>query len=80
MHRHTFLTKLTFIFPLRRRQAERLGADFKIHYMDVPLDEICRRLEARNERVGQDAVFRVARADVEEWARCFEPPVAEELE
>ena len=62
-----------------RRQAERLGVGFKIHFMDVPLDELCRRLEVRNERVGQDAVFRVTRADVEQWAQWFEPPVDEEL-
>lgn len=63
-----------------RRQARRLGADFRIHYMDVPLDELIRRVEIRNGSAEGDPVFRISRGDLEQWAAMFQPPTQDELE
>lgn len=63
-----------------RRQAQLLGADFQIHFMDVPLDELHRRIEARNAKVGEDAVFRVTREELQLWNSWFQRPTPEELE
>ena len=62
-----------------RQQARRLGADFRIHYMDVPFDELLRRIDLRNERAGSDPVFRISRADMESWIPFFQPPSKDEL-
>lgn len=58
-----------------RREAERLGAGFQIHYMDVPLEELRRRLEARSLRPGE---FCITREWIDQWARQFELPLEEE--
>ena len=47
--------------------------------MDVPLDELVRRLEVRNGCVGQEPVFRISREDMEQWAEIFQPPSEDEL-
>lgn len=62
-----------------RREARRLGADFRIHYMDVPLDELHRRLEERNKQAGENAVFRVTYENLVEWNGWFQRPDEEEL-
>ena len=61
-----------------RRQAQRLGADFRIHYMDVPLDELHRRISLRNAQAG-NGVFSVTREELETWAGWFQTPTEEEL-
>lgn len=63
-----------------RRKARALGADAKIHYMDVPNDIIRERLEARNRSAGDNAVFYVGRKEFDEWSGLFEVPTKEELE
>ncbi len=63
-----------------RRKARALGADTKIHYMDVPGDIIWERLEARNRSAGDNAVFYVGRKEFDEWSGLFEVPTKEELE
>lgn len=62
-----------------RRQAQRLGVGFRIHYMDVPLDELARRVESRNARADQETAFRISREDLERWSAMFERPAEEEL-
>lgn len=62
-----------------RAQAEKLGVDFRIHYMDVPLDELWRRLEARNEELGDVPVFHITREEIELWHSWFQAPTADEL-
>ena len=54
---------------------ERLDAGFQIHYMDVPLEELRRRLEVRSRRSGE---FCITREWIDQWARQFEPPLEEE--
>lgn len=63
-----------------RREAERLGADCRIHYMDAPLEELHRRLEKRNEQAGENAVFRVTYENLVEWNGWFQRPTQEELD
>lgn len=63
-----------------RQKAHALGADSKIHYMDVPNDVLWERLNARNQSAGENAVFYVGRKEFEEWSGLFEMPTKEELE
>jgi predicted kinase len=61
-----------------RDQARSLGAWSELRYLAVPLDELWRRIESRN----QTAMWRhhpVTRAHLDEWATRFEPPTDEEL-
>lgn len=59
-----------------RRKAESLGADFKIHYMDCPLDILWERVKERSKKPGE---FSISRENLEQWSKIFEPPTAEEL-
>ena len=63
-----------------RQKAHSLGADSKIHYMDVPNSIIWQRLSARNKLAGKNAVFYVSKEDFEQWSGLFEIPTKEELE
>ncbi len=63
-----------------RRKAHSLGANFKIHYMDIPTDIIWERLAARNQSAGKNAIFYVAKEEFDEWSGLFEIPAKEELE
>lgn len=63
-----------------RRKARSLGADCKIHYMDVSNEVIWERLNARNQSAGKNAVFYVGREEFDEWSGLFEVPAEEELE
>ena len=56
----------------KRLGARALGAAVELHYLDVPLDELCRRLEVRN-------TVPITREMVEEYAPLFEAPDADEL-
>ena len=61
------------------REARALGADFQIRYVHAPLEELCRRLDARA-RAGQKDVFQtITREDMEQWAALFQPPDEAEL-
>ena len=62
-----------------REKAREIGADFKIHYQECPLNTLWERLEKRNEMVGKETVFRISRENLETWFRQFEPPSEEEL-
>ena len=62
---------------LRARAAE-LGVLARLHYCDVPLDELKRRVAARNRDLPEHA-FAVSAADLDRWNGLFEPPTADEL-
>lgn len=57
-----------------RLQAQRLGAAVELLYLDVPDDELWRRIQ---ERAMEDPP--IERSDVDEWRRHFEPPGEQEL-
>lgn len=57
-----------------RTQARELGASVELHHLDVPLDELWRRIQARNAETPP-----VERSDVEDWAHTFQAPDEAEL-
>ncbi|MEX2032240.1 MAG: AAA family ATPase [Dehalococcoidia bacterium] len=61
-----------------RGVARGLGVGVELHYLDVPTDELWRRIEARNsEPPWVSAPIR--RADLDEWVATFQVPDAGEL-
>ncbi|MFI5914770.1 AAA family ATPase [Dactylosporangium sp. NPDC051541] len=63
----------------KRAAARALGAAVELRYLDVPLDELARRLEARN-AAAPWATAAITRELLELHAPLFEPPDADELE
>ncbi len=59
-----------------REGARALGASVELRYLEVPLDELVRRVEIRNTQPGQTTI---TRAHLEEWQDVIEIPTAEEL-
>lgn len=60
-------------------QSKLLNVSFKIHYMDVELDELLKRLEDRNNNPEYLAFF-ISKEHLIEWYNIFEPVTLEELE
>ncbi|MDD3411570.1 MAG: ATP-binding protein [Eubacteriales bacterium] len=60
-----------------REIARQLGADFRIHYMNTPLDEIYRRLDARN-AAGRADVFVISQEDMAGYLPHWQPPQPDE--
>ena len=61
-----------------RTVARRLGAGVELHHLDAPIDELWRRVEARN--LDPSWTDRpIARADLDEWDAIFERPDDDEL-
>jgi predicted kinase len=61
-----------------RSRAEKLGADFRIHFLDVPDEVLFERLATRNS-VQAHATFFIPEPKLREWIQMFEPPSADEL-
>jgi predicted kinase len=61
-----------------RNRAKELGADFKLHYMDVPYSELYRRLEERNRNL-PDGAFEIPKAEMDRYITIFQPPTGDEL-
>jgi predicted kinase len=61
-----------------RARAAALGADTKLYYLEVPLDELKRRIALRNAALPPDT-FHVDVAQLDLWAGQFEPPALDEL-
>lgn len=62
----------------RREQIKGLNAKIAMHYMDVPFEELLRRIDIRNNQVAYDIVP-LTRELMEEYAQTFEPPSEEEM-
>jgi len=62
-----------------RSRAKNLGADFKIHFVDVPEELLVERLKARND-MHKEGTFFIPKAKLTEWIQIFEPPSSEELD
>lgn len=62
----------------KRLAARALGVPVELHHLALPIDELVRRLEARN-RSGARGSARVTRAMLEEYAALFEAPRDDEL-
>jgi predicted kinase len=61
-----------------RTVARALGAGVELHYLDVPIDELWRRIDARNYAPPWDAEP-ITREHLDEWLAIFQAPDAEEL-
>lgn len=61
-----------------RQVARELDAETRIHYLDVKLSELKRRITRRNETVSAPA--QVTPDDIDSWALLFEPPTKKEME
>lgn len=61
-----------------RAAARDLGVGVEMHYLDIPLDELWRRIEIRNMEAPWISAP-ISRADLSEWAAIFQPPDADEL-
>ena len=61
-----------------RSAARGLGVGVELHFLDVPTDELWRRVEARNSVPPWDS-NPIRRADLDEWLRLFQAPDTAEL-
>jgi predicted kinase len=58
--------------------ARGFGVGVELHYLDVPADELWRRIEARNSEPPWDS-HPIRRADLDAWLRVFQAPDPDEL-
>ncbi len=61
-----------------RSTARGLGIGVELHYLDVPADELWRRIEARNSEPPWDS-HPIRRSDLNGWLRQFQAPDPAEL-
>ncbi len=63
-----------------RARARALGAQVQFHYLDVPIEELWRRIDVRNQQLTVGDVP-ITRAQLEEYWAIFDPqrPTPEEL-
>lgn len=61
-----------------RERAQNLGVAFQLHYMDVPHEELYRRLEIRNSNLPA-GTFTIPKTEMDRYITLFQPPVPEEL-
>jgi predicted kinase len=62
----------------KRLAARALGVPVELHHLDVPTDELRRRIEARN-GVGEASAAQITREMLEEYTKLFEAPTDNEL-
>lgn len=62
-----------------RNQAEALGAQVQLRYLQVERDELWARLSQRNANLPA-GTFVVTEAQLDLWSSWFEPPAADELQ
>jgi predicted kinase len=62
----------------KREAARAMGAAVELHFLDLPLDELWRRVERRNS-AGEPGTVPISRANLEHWATLFQAPDAAEL-
>lgn len=60
-----------------RSVARDLGVGVELHYVDAPIDELWRRIDARNSEPPWDSQP-ILRSHLEEWAQIFQVPDAAE--
>ncbi len=62
-----------------RLRAKHLGASSEVHFLDVPADELLRRLAVRNSQPSQES-FHISEESMQAWIEFFQEPTPEELE
>lgn len=55
-----------------------IGASVELHYLDVPKEELWRRIQKRNAELPDDCIP-VTELELEEWLSWFTPPDLAEL-
>lgn len=61
-----------------KAKAKSIGAATRLYFLDVPRDELHRRLQERNKNLPPDT-FPIKETDLDEWIKQFEVPMPEEL-
>ena len=61
-----------------RSRAKQLGASSEVHFLDVPHDELLRRLAQRNTQPSQFS-FRIPEEMMKPWIALFQKPTLDEL-
>ncbi|MDR1969833.1 MAG: ATP-binding protein [Candidatus Nomurabacteria bacterium] len=61
-----------------RRMASKADANFKIHFMDVPIEKLYERLKKRNQLVTTEG-FVISKEKMDRYLKLFEPPTEEEF-
>lgn len=61
-----------------RARAKRLGVSSEVHFLDVPRDELLRRLEQRN--VWPGLSFQIPEEMMTPWFEIFQAPTCDELQ
>jgi predicted kinase len=62
-----------------RSRAKQLGARSEVHFLDVPADELLRRLVRRNAQLSSMA-FHISEEMMQPWIVFFQKPTPDELE
>ena len=62
-----------------RSRAKTLGASSEVHFLDVPPDELMRRLAIRNSQSSPES-FYIPEAMMKPWIAFFQRPTPDELE
>jgi predicted kinase len=62
-----------------RSRAKELGASSEVHFLDVPHDELLRRLAQRNAQLSKFS-FRIPEEMMKPWIAFFQKPTPDELE
>jgi predicted kinase len=62
-----------------RLRAKRFGAISEVHFLDVPEEELLRRLAVRNSQPSPES-FHISEESMKSWMAFFQKPTAEELE
>jgi predicted kinase len=61
-----------------RLAARDLGVGVELHFLEVPTEELWRRIDARNAVPPWDS-YPISRAHLDEWTASFQPPDVAEL-
>src|SRR5512136_131031 len=61
-----------------RSRAKQLGASSEVHFLDVPEEELLRRLEMRNSQPSQE-YFYISAEMIKPWIVFFQRPTTDEL-
>lgn len=62
-----------------RLRAKQLGASSEVHFLDVPENELMRRLAVRNSQLSQES-FQIPEDMMKPWITFFQRPTPDELE
>ncbi|MEM7116731.1 MAG: AAA family ATPase [Chloroflexota bacterium] len=62
-----------------RLRAKQLGASSEVHFLDVPEEELLRRLAIRNSQPSQSS-FYISEESMKPWIKSFQKPTLDELE